>query len=1048
MHVFNIPPSAPFLRTVISALVDGRLVDGFDARSNPARLAEATLYLPTRRAMRLSREIFLDVMGTDAVMLPRILPLGEIDEDELAFAQFASQDPAASLDLPPVLRDRERRLTLAKVVAAWAKTMKPINANDAPLVVSGPASALALADDLARLMDDMTTRGLNWDALDTLVPEEHDRYWACTLEFLKIARSVWPDHLKERGVLEAAARRDLLIEAEGRRLAAHPDGPVIAAGSTGSMPATARFLRIVANLPNGAVVLPGLDIDLDEAAWRMIGITDDPNGKPTVTHAPSHPQFALHNLLDSFGIERRDVQPLASPAMHGRERLTSEAMRPSDSTALWHAQLKDAEVAEGISQGMTGLSVIEAPNPELEALAIAVAMREAHEKKMTAALVTPDRSLARRVLAALDRWKLVCDDSGGDLLIDTRAGLFARLAAEVVAENFAPAPVLALLKHPLCRIGISPERLRECVHDLELALLRGTRPAPDLAGLNARYGEFRTELGKLKRKEASTLHRSAPGAHIPDYRLDAVGALIDRIASAFAPLTARDARKAHDIVSLAADHRTVLENLSIDDNDDVLIFDGTDGRALLAAFDDIMAVSGDGRLAVRLDEYPDVLQALLTTSTVRRPEISHAPLRIYGPLEARLTSNDRVILGGLTEGVWPPDPRSDPWLSRPMRYTLGLDLPERRIGLSAHDFVQMLGMPDVVLTRSAKVGGAPAVASRFLHRLEAVAGKERWAAATARGAIYLDYADALDQPIGEPKPIEAPAPKPPREARPTVLSVTEIEDWLRDPYTIYARHILNLRPLDPVDMPLSVADRGTAIHNTLGDFTAAYPERLPDDIVAQIEAIGAGHFAPLLNRPEARAMWWPRFLRVAAWFAGWERERRENAALVHAEISGRLSIPLDHGRIFTLTTRADRIETRRDRTYALIDYKTGTPPTGKQVRIGLSPQLSLMAAILREGGFQGIPAGASVSELTYVRLSGNDPAGQEIILDLKRDRNESSLMPDEIAQEARVRLEVLVRAFENEEQPYRSMILSMWTTRYGQYDDLSRVKEWAAGIGT
>lgn len=1048
MRVFNIPPSVPFLRTVITALVDGRLVDGFEARTNPERLAEATLYLPTRRAMRLSREIFLDVMGGDAVLLPRILPLGGIDEDELAFAQFTSQDPTASLDIPPALGERERRLTLARLVARWAKTMKPLNPNEAPLVVSGPASALALADDLARLMDDITTRGLNWNALDTLVPDEHDKYWSCTLDFLKIARDVWPAHLNEKQRIETAARRDLLIEAEGKRLAAHQNGPVIAAGSTGSMPATAKLLRIIASLPQGAVVLPGLDMDLDEAAWRMIGISETSEGPRPVTHAPSHPQFALHALLDRFGIERRHVEQLAASTSHGREKLASEAMRPSDATAVWHDQLKKVDVADSIKQGMTNLAVIEAPNPEMEALAIAVALREAHEQNVSAALVTPDRALARRVLAALDRWKLVCDDSGGDALTDTRAGLFTRMVADVIAERFAPAPLLALLKHPLCRMGYRADILRACVQDLELALLRGTRPAPDLAGLRARYDEFQIELDKLKHGKPSTLHRSEPCTKLADRQIEAIGALLTTLELCFAPLVQRDLRKTHDVIALAADHKTVLENLSVDDSDEILIFNDTDGRALLAAFDDLMTVGGDGRLPVRLDEYPDVLQSLLATTTVRRVELSHAPLRIYGPLEARLTSTDRVILGGLTEGVWPPDPRSDPWLSRPMRHALGLDLPERRIGLSAHDFVQMLGMPDVILTRAAKVGGAPAVASRFLHRLKAVAGKERWETALAHGARYLHYADALDQPVGKPTPVDAPAPKPPRAARPKTLSVTEIEDWLRDPYTIYARHILRVSPLDPVDMPLSVADRGSAIHNTLGDFTIANPAQLPDNIFAQIETIGAKHFSALMNRPEARAMWWPRFLRVAAWYAGWERERREQTLHIHAETSGSIVIPLDGERIFKLTTRADRIETRKDGSLALIDYKTGIPPTGKQVRLGLSPQLSLMAAILREGGFKDIPAGTRVSELTYVRLSGNDPAGQEIILELKRDRNETPLTPDELAQEARSRLEQLIRDFDNDDQPYRSMILSMWSTRYGTYDDLSRVKEWAAGAAT
>src|SRR5579871_1951030 len=166
MRVFSVPLSVPFLRCVIAALIDGRLVEGFEARSDPAKLAAATLYLPTRRAVRVAREVFLDELNSDAAVLPRIVPLGDIDEDELAFADEAEQlSSAAPLDIPSKLGELERRLTLAHLVAAWAKGKVM-----APLVVGGPAATLSLASDLARLMDDMVTRGVPWDRLDGLVP--------------------------------------------------------------------------------------------------------------------------------------------------------------------------------------------------------------------------------------------------------------------------------------------------------------------------------------------------------------------------------------------------------------------------------------------------------------------------------------------------------------------------------------------------------------------------------------------------------------------------------------------------------------------------------------------------------------------------------------------------------------------------------------------------------------------------------------------------------------------------------------------------------------
>ena len=1042
MRVFSVPLSAPFLRSVIAALIDGRLVEGFEARANPAKLADATLYLPTRRAVRIAREVFLEELKTDAAVLPRITPLGDIDEDELAFAEEADQfDGAAAMDIPPRLGELDRRLTLAKLVAAWSKGEVL-----APLVVGGPASTLALASDLARLMDDMVTRGVAWEALDGLVPDQLDQYWQYSLEFLRIARKLWPDHLAEIGKIEPAARRDLLIEAEAARLSAHHKGPVIAAGSTGSMPATAKFLHAVAQLKQGAVVLPGLDVDLDEDAWQAIAGERDAHGKFTAPPASNHPQFAMRALLQRFGLVRDDVEILVPPAPQGRDTLLSEAMRPSNATAEWHARLKQPEIAAKISAGMDQLAVIEAPNAEMEALAIAVAMREARHLDKTAALVTPDRALARRVMAALDRWNLDFDDSGGDALIETPAGTFARLAAEAVAKGLEPPTLLALLKHPLLRLGRNENAFRGAISSLELALLRGTRPQAGTAGLAREFARFRDELDKLHRGEISSLHRSEPRARLKGHELDRVQSLIAALQKALAPFEGLAALKPHDFAELAARHREILIALSRDENDVAVAFEGQDGLALAAAFDDLLSEGKLSCLSVALADYPDVFQTAFADRAVRRVEKPGARLHIYGPLESRLMRADRMIVGGLIEGVWPPVPRIDPWLSRPMRHELGLDLPERRIGLSAHDFAQLLGTPDVILSHAAKAGGAPAVASRFLHRLEAVAGEARWNDTKLAGERYVRFAQELDRP-DTVKPIAQPAPKPPRATRPLKLSVTAIEDWLRDPYTIYAKYILRLDALDPVDMPLSAADRGSAIHDAIGDFTRAFAARLPDDPARVLKDIGQKYFAPLMERPEARALWWPRFQRIANWFAEWEIARRVDIDAIEAEIRGEIPIHLGNERTFFLSARADRIEHRTDGTFAILDYKTGQPPSGKQVRMGLSPQLTLEAAILREGGFEGIPARASVGELAYVRLSGNNPPGDYRPLELKIRQGDTAQRPDAAADYARQQLEALITKFENEDEPYRSLNLPMWTNRYGTYDDLARIKEWSAAGG-
>jgi ATP-dependent helicase/nuclease subunit B len=1027
-RVFTIPASVPFLPALVQALVAGELVPGFAPAADPLSLATATLYLPTRRACRLARDVFLDVLATDAALLPRIAAIGDIDEDELAFADAATTD---ALDLPDAVSGLTRRLLLTRLVLAWARRLTP-GPGDHPLVVGAPAAALALADDLAHLMDDIATREVDWSRLDGLVPEHVDKYWQLTLDFLKIAREMWPGILAERQAIEPAERRDRLINAEAARLATAGSGPVIAAGSTGSMPATAKLLSTIAHLPHGAVVLPGLDVDLDEDSWALISDASDDASWP----AFGHPQFAMHGLLERIGINRADVVRLRAPEPHGREVLLSEALRPAVTTDRWQDRL--TQVDKELTHGLAGLSVIEAANTEEEALAIAVTLREAVETGETAALVTPDRALARRVLAALGRWNVAVDDSGGDALADTAAGVLARLTAELALDGVAPVALLAVLKHPLLRLDRAPGASTRAIAALERAVLRGPRPRAGSAGLLHALETFRRELAKLQAGERSEIHAGEPRAALRDSDVAIAIALVTRLAAAVAPLEQMAAKDTHAFSALAASHRDVIAAMSRDDTGASAAFAGPEGEALIRLFDDIAESGterGAGDLAVAPSEYRELLAAAMADRVVRRPGAPAARVRIYGPLEARLTQVQRIVVGGLVEGIWPPEPRTDPWLSRPMRHKLGLDLPERRIGLSAHDFAQMLGARTAILTRAAKVAGTPAVASRFLQRLAAVAGEARWSAAVGRGERFLAMARHLDQPA-YPIRIKPPEPRPPRAARPTALSVTEIEHWLRDPYTIYAKHILRLARLDPVDLPPSAADRGSAIHGAVGAFAQAFADELPADAHAQLLRFGRAEFLALEDFPEARALWWPRFERIARWLIDWEHERRPGLVAMRAEIRGEIALPLGE-RSFRLYGRADRIERHRDGQYAILDFKTGAPPSSAQVRVGIAPQLTLEAAILRRGGFKGFDPGVSIAELVYVKLSGGEPAGDPLPVQLKEKT------ADEAADHALAKLTELAARFDDETTPYRSLVLPMWTNRYGTYDDLARVKEWS-----
>lgn len=1025
-RVFNIPASAPFLRTLIRALLDGKLVSNFNPLADPLALARLTLYLPTRRACRLARDEFLSANSGLPAVLPRIVPIGDIDEDELIFAEAAAGPLAeTALALSRPLEPIERRLLLTQLVNKWAASPQVRGAGGTPLVANTPTAALALADDLARLIDDMITRGVRWDALDRLVPEQYDKYWQLSVALLDIVRKHWPNALKDRGAIEAAERRDLLIDAESERLK-RSDAPVIAAGSTGSMPATAKLIATIAHLKNGAVILPGLDMTLDDESWRSLA--GDKSAWGDNTPAYGHPQFAMQGLLTTIGIARSDVAQLA-PAQ-GREAFMSEALRPAATTERW-PRPADKAFAAVADAALGKISVIEAANAEDEALAIAVALREAEHEQKSAALITPDRGLARRVLAALERWNVPVDDSAGDPLGDAPAGIFARLTAEAALHGLEPVTLLALLKHPLCRLGAADGAHFRAVASLERAVLRGPRPKAGSRNLAHALKTFRAERDKL--------HSRDPRKLVSDTQLDLADALAAKLETALMPLEAVAGKRA-TLRAFAIAHRAALAALSDGGDAVAWSFENADGKKLKLALDELIDTPAASELELPAGEYAEFFEAALANRVVRLRERTGVHVRILGPLEARLQDVDRVVLGGLNEGTWPPETHSDPWLSRPMRLALGLDLPERRIGLAAHDFAQALGTGEVILSRAAKVGGAPTVASRFVQRIAALAG-ERWKEAQLRGSRYLACAHSLDAPSTPPRPATQPAPNPPLEIRPRKLSVTSIEDWLRDPYTIYARYVLNLQPLEAVDTPPGAADRGSVIHDAIGTFTRQYAAALPPDPEQALLTLGRGSFAYLSDYPEAQAFWWPRFLRIARWFAGWERKRRPALAAVFGEIDGAIDIALGD-KTFTLTARADRIERYENGSYIVLDYKTGQPPSDRQVLSGLAPQLTLETAILRGGGFQkhGVAAGP-VSTVTYVRLKGGEPAGDP------HDINFKNTSADEAADKAKAKLTGVATRFLVGGEPYRSLVHPMWTRHYGDYDHLARVKEWAASGG-
>lgn len=1038
-RVFTIPAGAPFLATLAEALLSGRIVPGFPDACDPLSLSAATIFLPTRRAARAFATLLAERYAPAPLLLPRLVPLGDVDDADLSLS--ADGEALAGPDMPealaaglvPALGDAERRLILTRLVLSWARAVDRallrLDDREPLLVPASPADALALAGDLARLMDSLTTEDVPWEAIRTLVEERHSRYFAITLEFLKIAGEQWPAILGERHAADPVARHHLLTLAQAEHYARTPPaGPTIVAGSTGSIPATARLIAAIARLPAGAVVLPGLDDRLDDETWTMIG------GDGRGTAVASHPQAILHRLLATIGLSRRDVAPLGTvpPPIEARGRFVSEALRPAETTDRWHRER--ARVVGGDADPLAGVALVEAPDERTEALAAAIALREVLEVEgRTAALVTPDRALAERVGAELLRWGIVAEDSAGLPLSRSRAGTLARLVAETAATNFAPQELLALLAHPMATFGMPRDAVAHVASVIELGLLRGPALPAGLAGMRAAL--------PIRRREAAGRHAARPLKALAEADWRAAEAFLQRLEEAFAGFPPPDADGSDlDLVALGRAHAATVARVTASEAGEALPA-GEGGPELAALFDDL-AFAGVEGIRGRFADYPALFDGLAGERAARREidHLAHPRIKIWGLLEARLLHVDRIVLGGLDEGVWPPKARTDAFLNRPMRAMLGLSSPERRIGQTAHDFAEALGTCEAVITRALKRGGAPTVPSRFLQRMKALAGGEAWRGVTAAGERYLALAEAVDAPQPAP-PIRRPAPKPPRALLPPGLSVTAIETLVRDPYAVYARHVLKLDPLDAIATPPGASDRGTLVHAALGNFAIAWPAALPDDALGEALRLGREAFAPLAVYPDVAALWWPRFEQVARAFVDWEAARRPAIRRIGAEIHGRLAIPVPGGD-FMLSARADRIEEWDGHT-VIVDFKTGNVPSAAQVFAGFAPQMTLEAAMLKRGAFPGVAPADGVALLYMLAKGGREPLAEKPV-DPPRDETRTLA---QIIDEHLAGLQALLARYYGGAAGFVSRPFAEFARREGPYDHLARVREWSVLAG-
>lgn len=994
---FTIPAHRPFADDLALGLHRALSPRG------PEALADAVVLTPTRRGARALADAFVRAGGGRAILPPQMRPLGDLETGEPPF-----EPGDLALDLPAAIDPLRRRFELARLVKAHETDLK--RDLDA-------AAALELADALGGFLDSLQIEEIDPSGrLDDLVGADQAEHWAISRDFLQTALEAWPRRLAELGVADVSARRVLLLRRLAEQWDARPPRNVlVAAGSTGTAPATAALLAVVARAPQGAVVLPGLDLDLADPAWRVAG--------------EQHPQGAMRRLLQRSGVERREVGvwPVsAAPDFRGRwrRRIVNEALRPPEKTDDWLEQIA-ALRAEGADDGvdpfvagLSGLSLVDARHEEEAATVAALALREALETPgRTAALVTPDPTLARRVMARLARWDVVPDSSAGVALAGAPAAVLARLLTRLAGDPLDPVALLAVLKHPYAALGLAPEDLDRRRRALELWGLRGPRRA-DWPALEAKIG---------RAERASE-----------DERADALSLCL-RLQGVLAPLSAAFADGPAAVGEAALALARVLEAVAADEAGSAgRLWSGHGGEALSRLLAGLIDGS-DGLPPVSARGFADLLFKLVSGETVRVGGATHPRLRILGAIEARTTRADLLVVAGLEEGVWPQGAPVDPFLSRPMRAALGLPPPERRIGLAAHDFAQAACAPEVILVHAERREGAPSVKSRWLWRLETLVG----GAKDSRGEPLrlpgrpelLDWARALDA-AGDYRPAPRPAPLPPLADRPRNMAVTRIEALTRDPYAVWARDILRLYPLDAPDQAVDARARGTAIHTAFETLARDWPRELPPDAAAVFQRLYVEALRDQGMPEEALARETALAREAGAWVAALEADRRADGRAIHVELKGEMTFPAPGGD-FTLTARADRIEIDPDGFGHILDFKTGKAPSQKEVDTGFSPQLTLTAAILMAGGFEGLGR-PRPGDLTYLEVTGRKPAGKVEVRALAGEASEEA---------ARLALEgarKLVAQYDDPARPYLSRIAPQFLkARVSDYDHLARVFEWS-----
>lgn len=947
------------------------LVEGLVARLQdepPEAMARLRLILNAGRMSRRVREEF-DRLGT------RFLPRIELVSD------------LARLPIPglaPPVSPLQRKLDLACLVDRLARGL--------PAFETG-SGIFSLTDSLQALMAEMQSEGVHPEALEHLdIQASHAEHWRQSLDFIRIVAR----YFEAGAALDPEGRQRHVAERMARIWAETPTPErIILAGSTGSRGATRLLMQAVARLPRGALVLPGFDFDMTETAWNSLCSGPFP--------IEDHPQFRFRALLDALEIAPHQVPRWTEtpPAAPARNALVSLALRPAPVTDQW---MQEGTAFADLPAVCAGMTLIEAADPRQEALAVALVLREAVARGRRAALISPDRMLTRRVAAALDRWGIVPDDSAGQPLPQTAPGRLIRHLARLLGRRVTMESLLVLLKHPLVATGstLRGAHLR-LTREFELTLRRKGPAFPDAAALRAWGATGDPDQIAWAHWLADLLKQLGPAQEQTiSAWLETLFKLLEGFGSG-----------PSGVVSASE------------------LWLGEAGQAALRTLSDLAAQEDTG-LLVSAANFADLIESLLQEGQVRASLVSHPLVNFLGTLEARAHGAETVILAGLNEKSWPEAPTPDPWLSRKMRLDAGLLLPERQIGLSAHDFQQAIAAPEVVLSRARRDSEAETVPSRWLNRLlnlagglSAAQGPEALAQMRARGAHYLTLAAELDRPAQILPPVPRPAPRPPAAARPRQLPVTAIKTLIRDPYEIYAGRILRLRPLDPLKPGPDPRLRGEALHRIVELFVRDFdPANSLESSQKRFADLAETVLEEMIPWPSTQRLWLFRLLKIAPQLVTQEAQRRSEAVPAVIEKTAKLDLGVQG---FTLTARPDRIDLREDGTAVVYDYKSGTPPKEAEVR-HFDKQLLLEAAMIRRGAFGDIGPRA-VAAMTYIHLGGT---GESRTL---------GFGPEEV-DETWTRLQGLIARYLAPQQPFAARRAMQLSRDLSDYDHLSRFGEW------